>query len=103
MLTESDPKMKIGSDIMKTYLIEIKSSRNSLFTTIYGDTPSRPFSIANNLWNYATPWTAAQRLEKLAQSWESYGHQVTRIYGTIHDMPTKGDRHNIALTIQDFQ
>ena len=82
--------------------IESKSNGHALYTTVYGDTPSRPFVIDGNLWNYKTPWTAARRLELLAQSWEKHGHTVRRIYGGILDMPYYGDRHNVAMTIHDF-
>lgn len=88
---------------MKNYLIEIKASNGEcLFTTIYGDTPTRPFMIANNLWNYQTPWTAARRLEKLAKSWERLGLTVTRAYGTVLDMPIRGDQFNAGYTIYNF-
>lgn len=88
---------------MKKYLIGIESSAGgALYTTIYGDTPSRPFSIANNLWNYKTPWTAAQRLEKLAQSWEKRGRRVRRIYGSVYDMPRRGNQFNCGVTVYDF-
>lgn len=87
---------------MKKYLIRIESGNTTEFTTIYGDTPSRPFMIAHNLWNYATPWHAARRLETLARSWEKHGHTVTRIYGGILEMPTRGDDYNAQQTIQGF-
>ena len=89
---------------MKIYLIAIESAQsahNKLFTTIYGDTPARPFMIAHNLWNYKTPGHAARRLEKLAQSWESGGHTVKRIFGTVADMPTKGSAFNVGKTLID--
>lgn len=82
---------------MKKYLIEIENGRISQHVTIYGDCPSRPFMIANNLWNYSTPWHAAQRLEKLAKSWEGLGLNVRRVYGTVWDMPTGGDKRNTDL------
>lgn len=89
---------------MKKYLIEIKSNCGGLcFTSINGDTPSKPFSIANNLWLYETPWAAAHRLELLAKALEKHGRIVTRVYGTILDMPTKGDKHNASATIHDYK
>lgn len=88
---------------MKKYLIRIESENSALFTTIYGDTPSRPFMIDHNLWNYKTPWAAAQRLERLAKSWEAHGYAVKRIYGSILDMPTNGNEFNAAATIRDFK
>lgn len=89
---------------MKKYLIGIYNTHgSSIFTTINGDTPSRPFSIANNLWNYQTPWTAARRLEMLAQSWEKHGRKVSRFYGTVHDMTKKGNINNAIATIRDFE
>lgn len=87
---------------MRQYLIAIQSGNHELCTHIYGDSPSRPFSIANNLWNYITPWHAAQRLEKLAKSWEARGRDVRRIYGQVRHMPTKGDRDNVWSIIRDY-
>ena len=84
---------------MKKYLIRIESERSSECVTIYGDTPSRPFIIAHNLWNYSTPGHAAQRLEKLAKAWENNGLTVTRLYGSVQDMPTRGNDFNIAQTL----
>ena len=86
---------------MKEYLIRIENNHSSEYTTIYGDCPGRPFSIANNLWNYSTPWHAAQRLEKLAKSWESNGHTVNRVYGSGWDMPAKGNEKNVGLILLD--
>lgn len=88
---------------MPKYLIRIESGPHKLFTATYGDTPTRPFVIANNLWAYRTPWHAAQRLEKLARSWETLGFPVTRIYGNVCDMPTRGDPDNVWYTLQDYQ
>ena len=88
---------------MKIYLIAIESAHNKLFTTIYGDTPTRPFMIANNLWNYKRPGHAARRLEILAQSWESGGHAVKRIFGTVANMPTKGSAFNVEKTLIDWK
>lgn len=88
---------------MKEYLIRIESNNgNALYTTVYGDTPTRPFMIDGNLWNYKTPWTAAMRLEMLAQSWENHGQKVKRIYGGVLDMPYWGNRFNCGITIYNF-
>lgn len=87
----------------RTYLIGIKSDRgNYLCIHVNGDTPSRPFSIANNLWNYETPWHAAQQLKRLANSWSCCGHKVTGIFGTVADMPAKGDRDNVFAARRDW-
>jgi hypothetical protein len=86
---------------MKQYLIRIENGHTSEFTTIYGDS-RRPFMIARNLWNYTTPGHAAQRLEKIAKSWENNGHTVKRVFGTVADMPTRGDEFNIEMTLIDF-
>ena len=88
--------------MLKEYLIRIENERGSECTTIYGDCPSRPFSIANNLWNYSTPWHAAQRLEKLARSWENNGLTVKRVYGNVWEMPTKGNGGNVGLILLDY-
>jgi hypothetical protein len=90
---------------MRKYLIRIESdglTKKSECVTVYGDTPSRPFIIARNLWNYATPWTAARRLEMLARAWEGHGFQVRRFYGTVEDMPTRGNAHNVAMTLREW-
>ena len=84
---------------MKKHLIRIETDHGAECITIYGDTPSRPFIIAHNLWNYETPWTAARRLESLARSWEAHGFTVRRIYGTPADMPTAGNEFNAAMTL----
>lgn len=86
---------------MKEYLIRIENSHTSECTTINGDL-SRPFMIAHNLWNYATPWHAAQRLEKIARSWENNGHTVKRVYGNVWEMPTKGNNANVGLILLDY-
>lgn len=86
---------------MKKYLIKIKTERTEEQITINGDS-SRPFMIAHNLWNYVTPWHAARKLELLAENWEGHGHFVERIYGTIDDMPTRGDDYNVAVTIKEY-
>ena len=89
---------------MKEYLIGIKLNGNHavLFTTINGDS-TRPFQIANNLWNYTTPWHAGQRLEILAKEWETRGYTVKRFYGTVWDMPTKGHTGNVELIRMDYE
>lgn len=87
---------------MKEYLIRIENGHTSEYTTVYGDS-SRPFMIANNLWNYTTPWHAAQRLEKLARSWETHGLTVKRVYGSVWDMPTKGNEKNADLVLLDYE
>lgn len=87
---------------MKYYLIRIETERTYECTTISGDCPLRPFQIANNLWNYTAPWHAAQRLEKLARSWESHGYTVKRVYGPVWDMPIKGNRKNAQLVLLDY-
>lgn len=86
---------------MKQYLIRIETGRNCEFTTINGDS-RRPFQIAHNLWNYTTPGHAGRRLEKIAQAWENNGRQVTRIYGTVGDMPTTGDEFNLEMILLDY-
>lgn len=86
---------------MKEYLIRIESSHSSESITINGDS-CRPFMIAHNLWNYKTPWHAAQRLEKLAKCWEALGDDVKRVYASVADMPACGDEFNIEKTRIDF-
>lgn len=86
---------------MKDCLIRIENGRGNQCVTINGDS-SRPFQIAGNLWNYSTPWHAAQRLEKLAKSWEENGFAVTRIYGSVWDMHTSGNDKNIDLIRLDY-
>jgi hypothetical protein len=94
--------MEVNKMKMKEYLIRIESGHTSECTTISGDCPGRPFTIANNLWNYTKPGYAAQRLEKLAKSWESHGRTVKRIYGTVFEMPTIGSKHNVSLIQLDY-
>lgn len=86
---------------MKKYLIRIENGHTSEHTTISGDS-SRPFQIANNLWNYTTPGHAARRLEKLAQYWEKLGYTVKRVFGAVSDMPVKGNNFNIEKTLLDY-
>jgi hypothetical protein len=87
---------------MKEYLIRIESNHTSECTTINGDN-YRPFMIAHNLWNYTTPWHAAQRLEKLAKCWEALGNDVKRVNGSVWDMPTTGNKKNINLILLDYE
>jgi hypothetical protein len=86
---------------MKEYLVRIENGHTSECTSISGDS-YRSFQIANNLWNYTTPWHAAQRLEKLARSWEKHGFTVKRVYGTVWEMPTTGNKNNVELTLLDY-
>lgn len=86
---------------MKKYLIRIETGSNSEFMTINGDS-RRPFMIAHNLWNYTTPGHAARRLEKIAATWENGGRAVTRIYGTVAEMPTRGNDFNIKMILLDY-
>ena len=92
---------------MKKYLIRIETRGNAVFTTINGGS-QWPFQIAFNLgkfatlWNYTTPGHAARRLEKHAQQWENLGDTVTRIYGTVADMPTQGDKFNLEKILLDY-
>ena len=86
---------------MKEYLIRIEMNNHSQFTTLSGDS-IRPFQIAHNLYNYTTPWHAAQRLEKIAKAWEKGGCAVKRVFGSVADMPQKGNEFNIEKTLIDF-
>ena len=86
---------------MKKYLIRIETNRSAEAVYINGDS-LRPFQIAHNLWNYATPWTAAQRLEKLAKAWEDNGFSVRRVYGIVEEMPTCGNEFNLAMIKSDW-
>ena len=86
---------------MKKYLIRIETRGQAIFTTINGDS-RRPFQILHNLWNYTTPGHAARRLEKHARQWENLGDIVTRIYGTVADMPTQGDEFNLEMILLDY-
>ena len=86
---------------MNKYLIGIKSNNGkSECITINGDS-IRPFQIANNLWNYQYPGYAARKLNTLAKIWENNGLIVTKIYGTILNMPRKGNEHNIQLILAE--
>lgn len=87
---------------MKEYLIRIENGHTSEHTTISGDCPSRPFQIANNLWNYTTPGHAARRLERIAAAWEKNGYTVKRVYGDVADMPTCGDEFNLGMILLDY-
>jgi hypothetical protein len=86
---------------MKKYLIRIETGSNAIFTTINGDS-RRPFQIMHNLWNYTTPGHAGRRLEKHARQWENGGRAVTRIYGTVADMPTQGDDFNLEKILLEY-
>lgn len=86
---------------MERYLIRIDANNGaSACITINGDS-LRPFQIANNLWNYQYPGYAAHKLSTLAKSWENNGLTVTKIYGTISDMPTKGHEYNVQLILAE--
>lgn len=86
---------------MKVYLIRIKANNGANeCISINGDS-YRPFQIARNLWNYQYPGYAARRLETLAKAWESNGLAVERIYGTILDMPQKGNDYNIGIILAE--
>lgn len=86
---------------MNKYLIGIKANNGeSECISINGDS-LRPFQIANNLWNYQYPGHAARKLSTLAKSWKNNGLIVTKIYGTILDMPRKGNEHNIQLILAE--
>ena len=88
---------------MKKYLIEIKADNCAKdCVSINGDS-CRPFQIAGNLWNYQQPGYAAHRLEILAKAWENNGLSVKRVYGTVFDMPTKGNDHNIGIILSDYR
>ena len=87
---------------MNTYLIKIETDTGAKEgVTINGDS-SRPFQIARNLWNYQYPGHAAHRLETLAKNWENNGFAVKRIYGTILDMPKKGNDYNIGIILAEY-
>ena len=86
---------------MNKYLIAIKTNNGaSEYITINGDS-LRPFQIANNLWNYQYPGYAARKLNTLAKSLESNGLIVTKIYGTISDIPVKGNKYNVELILAE--
>ena len=86
---------------MEKYLIRIDANNGaSECITINGDS-IRPFQIANNLWNYQYPGQAAHKLSTLAKSWENNGLTVTKIYGTISDMPTNGNKYNVQLILAE--
>lgn len=86
---------------MKEYLIRIENGRSSECTTINGDS-RRPFQIAHNLWNYTTPGHAARRLERIAAAWENNGRTVKRVFGSVSDMPTCGDKFGIEKTLLEY-
>ena len=86
---------------MNKYLIKIEANNGVMeHIHINGDS-LRPFQIRGNLWNYQYPGYAAHRLEILAKSWENNGFAVRRIYGTILDMPKKGDEYNIGIILAE--
>lgn len=86
---------------MNAYLIKIESNNGKKeCVSINGDS-LRPFQIAGNLWNYQCPGYAARRLETLAKAWENNGLAVKRIYGTVFDMPQKGNDHNIGIILAE--
>ena len=86
---------------MEKYLIRIDANNGaSECITINGDS-IRPFQIANNLWSYQYPGHAAHKLSTLAKSLENNGLTVTKIYGTISDMPTKGNKYNVELILAE--
>ena len=88
---------------MNTYLIKIETGSGTKdCVSINGDS-LRPFQIAGNLWNYQYPGHAARRLETLAKAWENNGLAVKRIYGTVFDMPQKGNDHNIGIILADYR
>ena len=86
---------------MNTYLIKIESSNGAIESISINGDSSRPFQIANNLWNYLYPGYAAHKLNTLAKNWEKLGFSVKRTYGTILDMPKKGDDYNIGIILAD--
>ena len=87
---------------MNAYLIRIESNNGRKdCVSINGDS-SRPFQIAGNLWNYQCPGHAARRLETLAKAWENNGLSVKRVYGTVFDMPKKGDCHNVGIILSGY-
>ena len=86
---------------MNKYLIKIKANNGKTEgITINGDS-IRPFQIANNLWNYQYPGYAARKLNTLAKSWKNKGLIVTKIYGTISDIPVKGNKYNVELILAE--
>ena len=89
---------------MKEYLVEIelRETGSRMSTTINGDS-LRPFQIAHNLWNYTTPWHAAQRLERIAKTWEVNGFHVIRTYGPVYYMETTGNRDNAIQILRDWE
>ena len=86
---------------MNKYLIKIKANNGtSECITINGDS-FRPFQIANNLWNYQYLGHAAHKLNTLAKIWENNGLIVTKIYGTILDIPIKGNDYNVKIILAE--
>lgn len=87
---------------MNKYLIKIEANNGAMENISINGDSLRPFQIAHNLWNYLYPGHAAHRLEMLAKSWENNGFTVRRIYGTILDMPKKGDEYNIGIILAEY-
>ena len=87
---------------MNTYLIKIEANNGAMESISINGDSLRPFQIAHNLWNYQYPGHAAHRLEMLAKSWENNGFAVKRIYGTILDMPKKGNEYNIGIILAEY-
>lgn len=86
---------------MNTYLIRIKANNGAdECISINGDS-LRAFQIGHNLWNYQYPGYAAHKLEILAKNWENNGLAVKRTYGTILDMPKKGNDYNIGIILAE--
>ena len=87
---------------MGKYLIKIEAGNGAKeCVSINGDS-CRPFQIAGNLWNYQYPGHAARRLETLAKAWENNGLSVKRVYGTVFDIPKKGDFHNVGVILSGY-
>lgn len=88
---------------MNTYLIRIKADNGAdECVSVNGDS-CRPFQTAGNLWNYQYPGHAARRLETLAKAWENNGFAVKRTYGTVFDIPQKGDCYNIGIILSEYK
>ena len=88
---------------MKKYLIEIKADNGARDCVSINGGSYRPFQIAGNLWNYQCPGYAARRLETLAKAWENNGLSVKRVYGTVFDMPQKGNSYNIGIILSEYR
>lgn len=88
---------------MNTYLIRIKANNGADECVSINGGSLRPFQIAHDLWNYQYPGRAARRLETLAKAWENNGLSVKRTYGTVFDMPQKGDSYNIGIILSEYR